>query len=101
MTQLIILVDVLVHPEDAEAFRTLAAPMMQATRAEAGCIEYTFSRAIDEPRRFMLTERWQDAAALQSHFATSHMREFLNAARALRIERREAMRYTIASAAAL
>jgi quinol monooxygenase YgiN len=98
LTQLIILVTVVVHPEDAEAFQSLAATMMLATRAEPGCIEYTFSRAIDETRRFMLTERWQDAAALQTHFATPHMRDFLNAARALRIERREATRYAIASA---
>lgn len=54
-----------------ECFRHLQA----GSRAEAGCIQYTVSRALDDPAIFFLYEEWADQAALDDHYKTPH---FLN-----------------------
>jgi quinol monooxygenase YgiN len=48
----------------------LAAP----TRAESGCILYDLYQSPNEPHEFMRFEIWQDAAALERHKQTPHLR---------------------------
>jgi|GEM_PF-779900 len=36
---------------------------------DEGCINYTFHRRLDNPREFILYERWRDRAALEAHLA--------------------------------
>jgi quinol monooxygenase YgiN len=42
---------------------------MTASRAEAGCLEYTFSADPLEPTRVLLFERWENQEALDTHLA--------------------------------
>ena len=68
----------------AEAITALTATiaeMEQASRAEDGCEDYTFSVELNAPHRVRVTERWRDEAALRAHFASEHMATF-NAAMA-------------------
>jgi quinol monooxygenase YgiN/quercetin dioxygenase-like cupin family protein len=48
----------------------LAAP----TRAESGCRAYDLYQSPQKPNRFMRYELWRDAAALEAHKATPHIR---------------------------
>lgn len=50
--------------------------MEKASRAEAGCEDYTFSVEIGNPEVIRITERWQSMAILVAHFATPHMATF-------------------------
>ena len=50
--------------------------MITASREEAGCIEYAYSRDLFDPNLLRIIERWQDKAALVSHFAEPHMAVF-------------------------
>ena len=50
--------------------------MITASREEAGCIEYAYSRDFFDPNLLRIIERWQDKAALVSHFAEPHMAVF-------------------------
>ncbi len=50
--------------------------MILASRAEAGCIEYAYSRDLLDPNVLRIIERWKDKAALVSHFAEPHMSVF-------------------------
>ena len=50
--------------------------MMEKSRAEDGCIDYTFGRDLSDPQVLLLFERWRDAAALAAHGQSDHMREF-------------------------
>ena len=50
--------------------------MIKASREEAGCIEYAYSRDLLDPNLLRIIERWQDKAALVSHFAEPHMAVF-------------------------
>ena len=63
-------------PEALEAFRGAAAKMIAASRAEAGCLDYTYATDFHDPGRVRITEHWADEAALTAHFAEPHMAEF-------------------------
>ena len=43
-----------------------------ASRAEPGCLEFSVYQAIDEPRAFLLYERYTDENAFQAHRRTDH-----------------------------
>ncbi len=53
-----------------------AQDMVRETVKEPGCIIYEFSQVLGQGNRFRVYEEWQDQAALEAHFATSHMAAF-------------------------
>ncbi|MEM9253920.1 MAG: putative quinol monooxygenase [Pseudomonadota bacterium] len=61
---------------EIDAMREAIAQMEAASRAEEGCIDYTFSAEINDPGIIRITEKWQTLEALQVHFATPHMADF-------------------------
>ena len=50
--------------------------MMEKSRTEDGCLDYTFARDLSDPQVLVLFERWRDAAALAAHGQSDHMRAF-------------------------
>ena len=58
------------------ALKGAIAAMERASRAEAGCHDYTFSVELNDPTCLRISERWESMAALQAHFATPHMQAF-------------------------
>lgn len=63
---------------DVGSAETLAAivTMMEKSRAEDGCLDYTMARDLSDPLTLVLFERWRDQDALDAHFQTGHMRTF-------------------------
>ncbi|MGE0622920.1 MAG: putative quinol monooxygenase [Pseudomonadales bacterium] len=61
------------------ALKDAIAAMEKASRAEAGCMDYTFSVELNDPTRLRITEKWESMAVLKAHFATPHMRAFRSA----------------------
>ena len=60
----------------AAAMPCLRAPMaavIEATRAEDGCIAYAYAEDLFDPGLIHIAERWRDRAALEAHFKTPHM----------------------------
>ena len=51
--------------------------MAIASRAEPGCISYEFYIALSDPNTLLLFQEWESVDALQGHFDTDHMEEFL------------------------
>jgi quinol monooxygenase YgiN len=49
----------------------------EASRSEPGCLEFTVYQGIDDPRRFLLYERYTDEGAFQAHRQTTHFREII------------------------
>ena len=58
-----------VDPAQRDAFLAERHERMRTSRAEAGCIEYTFAADPLEPGRAILFERWEDQASLDAHLA--------------------------------
>lgn len=65
-----------VAPADMEGLREAARAMVAATRAEDGCIAYTFAEDVLDPGLVHIIERWRDAAAMGAHGKTPHMAAF-------------------------
>nr|WP_243848320.1 antibiotic biosynthesis monooxygenase [Sphingomonas insulae] len=51
--------------ERAAAARPAMRAMVEASRAEAGCMEYSYAEDVIEPGLIHVIERWQDRAALE------------------------------------
>ncbi len=62
--------------EAIAAVKDAVAIMETASRAEAGCHDYTFSVELNDPNVIRITESWEDMAALETHFGTPHMAAF-------------------------
>ena len=69
-------------PATIAALTPAIAAMENASRAENGCEDYTFSVELNNPGVMRITERWRDMAALAAHFATPHMANFQGAMQA-------------------
>lgn len=76
-----------------EAARAAIAAMVEASRAEEGCIEYSFTTDVLDPGAMHIVEKWKDEGALAAHFATAHMAAFGKAIAGLDVEIVEAIRY--------
>jgi quinol monooxygenase YgiN len=62
--------------ESIETIRGALVEMEAASRAEAGCHDYTFCQEIGDPTRLRIVELWESMDALQAHFGTPHMAKF-------------------------
>ena len=58
-----------VDPSERDAFIAEREGAMRTSRAEAGCLEYTFAADPLAADRVVLFERWEDQAALDAHLA--------------------------------
>jgi len=67
------------------------------SRVEPGCISYRVYQDTENENDFVFVEEWESDAALQQHFATSHVGEFLQAIRATLVAPPDVMFHTIAS----
>ena len=64
-------------PEEAwHKARAAMETMILASRKETGCIDYAYSIDLLDPNILRIIERWQDKAALLSHFQEPHMAVF-------------------------
>jgi len=56
-------------PTHRDAALRAAAPLLAPTRAQRGCLSYSWCADPVEPGRVHVFEAWSDEAALASHFA--------------------------------
>jgi quinol monooxygenase YgiN len=56
---------------------TAAADERGASRAEPGCLEFSVYREIDDPRAFLLYERYTHEEAFQAHRRTPHFGDII------------------------
>lgn len=50
--------------------------MIEASRAEDGCEEYSYAEDVLDPGLIHVAELWRDQAALDRHFASDHIGEW-------------------------
>lgn len=59
--------------ENIERFRPHMLAMVAASRAEDGCIEYSYGFDVADPGLIRVFEVWRDQAAIDAHFNSPHM----------------------------
>lgn len=57
--------------------RPLMRKVMEATRAEDGCIEYNFAEDVLDPGLIRISEVWESRAHLGAHAKSPHMAEWV------------------------
>jgi quinol monooxygenase YgiN len=60
-------------PEEMGAARPMMAKVMEATRAEDGCIEYNYAEDVLDPGLIRVSEVWDSREQLAAHLKTAHM----------------------------
>jgi len=73
---ILVLGTVRLAPDKLEAARPAMRKMVEASRAEPGCIAYGYAQDVLDPATIHVVEKWRDRAALKAHFATAHMAEW-------------------------
>jgi len=58
---------------DFETVRAAAEAQIAASRAEGGCIDYTYALDVLDPQIMRVLERWESWEALEAHFKQPHM----------------------------
>ena len=62
-----------VPPEKFAAFRPHMDAMLAASRAEDGCLTYSYAVDVQDPGLIRVFEAWRDQAAVEAHFQAAHM----------------------------
>ena len=65
----------LIKAEDADQWPSIAGPFTEATRNEAGCLWFEWSRSVANPREYVLVEAFRDDAAGAAHVTSAHFKE--------------------------
>lgn len=63
-------------PGEIDRLKDAMAVQLAATSAEDGCLHYSFGRAVTDPDRLIVSERWRDQVAIDAHFKSPHMAAF-------------------------
>jgi quinol monooxygenase YgiN len=58
---------------------------IEASRAEPGCLEYSYSADVLDPDLMRIIEKWENWDALETHFKAPHMAVFNAAFRAAKV----------------
>lgn len=60
-------------PENMDLARSMMRKVMEATRAEQGCIEYNYAEDVLDPGLIRVSEVWESREQLMAHLKTPHM----------------------------
>lgn len=63
-------------PENLAAGREALLRVIEATRAEPGCIDYAYAEDVSEPGLIRVSEKWTSREALAVHFEAAHMKQW-------------------------
>ena len=55
----------------------MAERVVHATRAEDGCIAYSYAQDLFDPGLIHVSEKWRDRDALAAHFRAAHMQAWI------------------------
>lgn len=87
-----------VPPQNLAGIRPHMDAMLAASRAEPGCVEYSYAEDVVEPGLIRVFEVWRDQAAVDEHFATEHMKVWRAAWPSFGVSERRLLAYEVASA---
>jgi quinol monooxygenase YgiN len=68
-----------VSADNIDRFRPHMEKMLAKSRAEDGCIAYSYAVDVEDAGLIRVFEEWRDEAALQAHFKAAHLAEWRSA----------------------
>jgi quinol monooxygenase YgiN len=94
---IVVVARVRTDPAKRDALVRVGQAVAEASRQESGCINYRLYEDTEQENEFVFVEEWESDEALQRHFATSHVRDFMRAIRATIVAPPDVKFHTIAS----
>jgi quinol monooxygenase YgiN len=76
---LLIVGTVRLPPDKLDEARPIMARMLEASRAEPGCLEYAYAEDVIDRGLIHVKERWSNRIALSDHFNSRHIAEWRKA----------------------
>ena len=86
-----------VPPADLSALKPHMLSMLAASRAEDGCLTYSYGEDVAEPGLIRVFETWRDQASIEAHFKAPHMALWRAACAAHGVSDRKLFAYETAS----
>lgn len=83
--------------ENLEAARPAMEQVVTLTRAEDGCLGYSYAQDMFDPGLIRVAEKWASAEALAAHLAAPHMDEWKRVREGFGLTGRAITMYEIAS----
>ncbi|HSD43153.1 MAG TPA: putative quinol monooxygenase [Burkholderiales bacterium] len=77
MSELVLVVNIRVKPENVEKFMAEVLANAEAARTEPGCRQFEVLVDKSDPTRLMLYEIYADDAAFEAHQQTPHFKHYL------------------------
>ncbi|MEP3420228.1 MAG: putative quinol monooxygenase [Erythrobacter sp.] len=90
---LIVLAEATMGEGALDKTRAAMATMLEASRAEEGCVSYAYAIDVLDPSKLHIVEKWVDEAALAFHFQTPHMAAFQGALASVDVKITELAKY--------
>jgi len=88
-------------PNNITRAREAMRAVIEATRAEAGCIEYAYSEDVLDPGLIHVNERWESRALLDAHLKSAHIATWRSRSAELQISDRKLAAYEVGEAISL
>lgn len=85
--------------EKLDEARPIMQQMIEASRAEDGCIDYTYSQDILDASLIHVKELWRDRVSLDKHFMSDHIGDWRSEWPKLGITDRNLMLYEVGAPA--
>ncbi|MGE0212362.1 MAG: putative quinol monooxygenase [Parvibaculaceae bacterium] len=95
-TTIVIAGTLVLKPGTFERLRPHMLAMIEASRAETGCLAYAYALDIEDPLVLRVHEEWTDRAALERHFRTAHLKAWRAELARVGIESRELVSWSAA-----
>ena len=73
---LLIIGTVRLPPDRLEQAKPAMERMISGSRAEPGCLDYSYAQDVLDPGLIHVTEAWRDRASLDAHFKSAHIAEW-------------------------
>ena len=90
-----------VPPENLAGLKPHMNAMLAASRAEDGCITYSYAEDLAGPGLIRVFEAWRDQAAIEAHFKAPHMATWRAAGLQFGVSDRQLSIYEVAAERAL
>jgi quinol monooxygenase YgiN len=78
-----------------EDLKRIGQAVARASRREQGCLGYRLYEDTENENEFVFVEEWESQEALERHFATSHIAEFMRSVPAAVAERPDVKFHTV------
>jgi quinol monooxygenase YgiN len=94
---IVVVAKVRTDPERRADLVRVGQTVASASRQEPGCLHYRVYQDSEDENAFVFVEEWESQEALEAHFATAHVGEFMAAINATLVAAPDVKFHTVAS----